>query len=240
MKLPFLTKQLFLSAQTHMLAIYAHPDDETAFSAGLLSHVGFIGGRVTLVVLTKGEKSTLRYGLHDSDNLSEVRTKELYNVAHILGVHDLIHADFADLSLTAQQEHIKVYIANLIQEKHPTVVLTLEPQGIYGHPDHIAVSGAVTEIYHEAQHTFHLLYATVSKPFLPDSGSQAMAKNGEMVRSMVPNTIYPLNFKEQIRKWQAFRSHRSQFSITPSFIWNWWRSGLFSKEFYTLIPGKDL
>ena len=73
-----------------LLAVYAHPDDESFGSGGMLAHYAAQGVRVGLVTATRGEIGEIAdSGLATSDNLGDVREQELRNAADALGITDL-------------------------------------------------------------------------------------------------------------------------------------------------------
>ena len=75
-----------------LLAVFAHPDDESLASGGLLALCAERGVRVSLLCLTRGEHGRG----HDSERLGHIRTAELRDAARVLGIRDLEVLDHED------------------------------------------------------------------------------------------------------------------------------------------------
>ena len=126
-----------------LLAILAHPDDESLGFGGTLAKYANEGIETYLITATRGERG--RYGDAPKspgfDIVGKTRTQEVIAASKILGikeVHFLNYID-GDLDKAPAMEAIEK-IAKLIRTIQPHVVLTFDPFGSYGHPDHIAIS----------------------------------------------------------------------------------------------------
>lgn len=126
-----------------LLSIFAHPDDESLGAGSTLAKYAAEGVEVHLICATKGERG---WTGSEKDNpglqeLGGLREKELYAAAQALGITQVYFLDYidGDLDQARQMEAIDK-IAALIREIRPQVVLSFGPDGIYGHPDHIAIS----------------------------------------------------------------------------------------------------
>lgn len=126
-----------------LLAVVAHPDDESFGLGALLSEASSAGWRTGVVCATHGEASTL-HGVEG--DLHAVRELELQRAAHHLGatwVRLLAHPDGA---LT---EHEVAWLADLaaaVAVFRPDLLLTFDPNGITGHPDHVAATRAAVRV----------------------------------------------------------------------------------------------
>lgn len=124
-----------------LLAVYAHPDDEAYGSAGTFAKYAHEGVRVALVSATRGEAGEISdASLASVASLAEVREGELRRSCELLGVEDLRFLDCPDggVATCAPSETIGKIVAT-IREWRPQVIITFGPEGIYGHPDHVAV-----------------------------------------------------------------------------------------------------
>jgi LmbE family N-acetylglucosaminyl deacetylase len=126
-----------------LLAIFAHPDDESLGAGSTLAKYAAEGVETHLICATKGERG---WTGTEKDNpglaeLGRMREKELLHAAEALGIKRVHFLDYVDgdLDQAPQQEAIDK-IAALIREIRPQVALSFGPDGIYGHPDHIAIS----------------------------------------------------------------------------------------------------
>jgi LmbE family N-acetylglucosaminyl deacetylase len=126
-----------------LMCIVAHPDDESLGLGGSLAKYSAEGVETYLVTATRGERGW--FG-DPADNpglsaLGTLREAELRCAAQTLGVTDLQILDYIDGDL--DQAHPAKVIHELvaaIRRARPQVVLTFDPAGAYGHPDHIAIS----------------------------------------------------------------------------------------------------
>ena len=122
-----------------LLAVFAHPDDESLACGGLLAWCAHLGARVSVCCATAGE-----LGPGPAD-IRSVRLQELRNAAQILGVTDLVLLDHEDGMLPwTEAERLEADIRRTIGRLRPDVVITFGEDGLYGHPDHIAIHERTT------------------------------------------------------------------------------------------------
>jgi LmbE family N-acetylglucosaminyl deacetylase len=143
-----------MTHQPTLLALYAHPDDEIIGPGGALAKYAAIGVRVGLVIATRGEAGEIqRPGTATPETLTQVREAEMRCSADALGISDLIFLDYRDSGMAgtpenehpaafinAPQEEVTRKLVAVIRDLRPDVLLTFEPYGGYGHPDHIAIN----------------------------------------------------------------------------------------------------
>jgi len=130
-----------------LLAIFAHPDDETSVAA-LLTTYAKRGVDVYLASITSGQKGVKRTNL-SGDALGAAREEELRCAARHLGIHEPIFFGMQDqgISTRAAMESAAVRLRELIERLQPDVLITWGPDGISGHPDHRSTSNIVTEVF---------------------------------------------------------------------------------------------
>lgn len=154
-----------------ILAVFAHPDDESTVSPVLAKYAAS-GARVYLAVATDGRYGrTPHYPVTDPDSLAAVRKSEISCTAEILGIqppillglHDQLHMKEGMDSITAQMAAIREKLTELFTTLKPDVVITWGPSGLTYHPDHRAVSDVVTEVFLKKrwQKPSDLLYTAV-------------------------------------------------------------------------------
>ena len=134
-----------------ILAIFAHPDDEIGVSS-TLAYYGEAGVRTVLVCATRGEVATIFCDdCATRENLAEVRTRELECACSHLGIGELRWLDWPDggVNTLLHAEAVGV-IVRQIREVRPDVMLTHPKDGLYPHPDHLAVWDFVREAFDAA------------------------------------------------------------------------------------------
>ena len=120
-----------------LLAVHAHPDDETLTTGGTLARYAAQDVRTVVVTCTPGELG-----------LPGDRTRELEAAATVLGVARLVQLGYADSGMHG--ENVSPHALNrvdigeaakrlraVLEEEQPEVVITYDATGGYGHPDHV-------------------------------------------------------------------------------------------------------
>lgn len=129
-----------------LLAVLAHPDDESLGLGGTLATYGAAGVETFLVTATLGQSGRYR-GIRRGDPqhpgpaaLERIRAAELRAAAAVLGLREVSLLGYADQLLDrAEPAEVVGRIASHIRRIRPDVVITFPPDGAYGHPDHIAI-----------------------------------------------------------------------------------------------------
>ncbi|MBD0383091.1 PIG-L deacetylase family protein [Paenibacillus sedimenti] len=126
--------------------IYAHPDDETFLSACIIRQYSDQGQSPVLLLATRGEAGKL--GTERATNKAElaaIREQEMTEAACILGISAVEYLGWPDgqLGLIPFEELVEGVIS-FIQRHELNVLFTFPEDGGNGHPDHVAISKAVT------------------------------------------------------------------------------------------------
>jgi mycothiol S-conjugate amidase len=123
-----------------ILAIFAHPDDEIGIGSSL-SHYAGMGVVVNLTCASRGEAATIFCDdCATRENLAEVRTRELECACRHLGVAELRWLDWPDGGVAAMPRTWAVgQVVRIIRELQPDIIITHPENGLYPHPDHLAV-----------------------------------------------------------------------------------------------------
>jgi LmbE family N-acetylglucosaminyl deacetylase len=132
-----------MSNNLRLLAVLAHPDDESLGLGGTLAYYAAQGVETFLVTATRGERGRFFDNTNrpSDDEVGRVREAELRSAAAVLGVHDVALLDYRDGELDrAEPAEAIGRIAAHVRRWRPHVVVTFGPDGAYGHPDHIAIS----------------------------------------------------------------------------------------------------
>ncbi|RLC60786.1 MAG: GlcNAc-PI de-N-acetylase [Chloroflexi bacterium] len=144
-----------------LLAIFAHPDDESFGPGGTLAKYAAEGVAVHLICATRGEAGDSDAPTpRECEDLACQREQELRCAASILGltgVHLLGYRDSGMAGSPANQhpqaltqadpDALVGQVAGLMRRLRPQVVVTFDPFGGYGHPDHIAMHRATVAAF---------------------------------------------------------------------------------------------
>ena len=151
------------------MAVHAHPDDEVFGTGGTFVRLAAQGVRTALVTATMGEEGEIVDPALDEQarkamfpRLAEVRRLELQAAVEALHIQELRLLHFRDSGMagTASNNHPESFhralfdeavkrLVAVIRELKPQVVVTYDPFGSYGHPDHIQAQ-RVTNVAFEA------------------------------------------------------------------------------------------
>lgn len=127
-----------------LVAVFAHPDDESLACGGLLARCVAEGMHVKLVCVTRGEDGHDVSGIARG-TLAATRETELAAAADVLGIETVVYLGFEDGMLPwIDGEELDASIAASLARWSPDAVVTFDEDGLYWHPDHIAVHRATT------------------------------------------------------------------------------------------------
>jgi LmbE family N-acetylglucosaminyl deacetylase len=131
-----------VSEPLKLMAVLAHPDDESLGMGGVLARYAGQGVATYVLTATRGQRGRFFDNANrpDDDEVGRVRAEELRCAARELGVRELTLLDYRDGDLDrADPAEAIAAIATHLRRVRPHVVLTFDPFGAYGHPDHIAI-----------------------------------------------------------------------------------------------------
>ncbi len=133
-----------------LLAVLAHPDDESYGIGGTLARYVAEGVEVHVAIATDGAAGSIDEKWQgDRSRLIDARAQELKNAADVLGVHLhlLGYRDSGYINdpankhpaafINSDDEETVCRIVQLIRDIRPQVVITHDETGGYYHPDHI-------------------------------------------------------------------------------------------------------
>lgn len=147
-----------------LMVILAHPDDESFPMGGTLAKSTTEGKQVHLVTATRGEVGIPGTSAAETAVLREA---ELRRACAALGVGQLTFLDYLDGALETIPDSIgTARLLDLMRQSPPDVVITFGPDGISGHPDHLAVhrwtTAAFDQYQQEVKRPLHLYYIAPS------------------------------------------------------------------------------
>lgn len=184
-----------------MLAILAHPDDESFAAGGTLAKYAHQGVQVTLLCATRGEAGISGVMPEEA---GAIREAELRKAAEHLGI-EVYFLGFQDGELAQTKPEILLkIIAGWIDHVQPQVILTFGPDGVSGHPDHVTISNIVTQAYDLYYQNGLLLYIRPSEATALGCGVTSSDIDDGHPQVEIDISDYKLN------KICAIQSHSSQ------------------------------
>jgi len=162
-----------------ILAVLAHPDDESFGLGGTLALYARKGYNTYYVCATRGEAGTVdEEYMRGFSSTAEMRTDELMRAAQQLGLKDVFFLGYRDSGMPGMEENkhpdaqinhsvdeVAGRVVRYIRELKPEVVLTHDPIGGYKHPDHIHIHNATKLAFEKADDaSFH---PEAGAPFKP-------------------------------------------------------------------------
>jgi LmbE family N-acetylglucosaminyl deacetylase len=238
-----------------LLAIFAHPDDETFGVGATMAIYADRGVPVTMVCATRGEVGEIAPDTGATpETLGQFREQELRDAMRILGVEDVRFLGYRDSGMAGTEDNedprslakahpdgVTHMLTKIIRETKPRVIVTWDPTGGYGHPDHLAVHHTATAAYHAAPDASK--YPSAGAPWKPDAlyyttipiekfidlweelrkrGIDPGEPPGDMdaalsLQRLEPNCVIDVNTVFD-RKRLALMSHRTQISPSDPFM----------------------
>jgi LmbE family N-acetylglucosaminyl deacetylase len=178
-------------AHRRLLLVFAHPDDESVFAAGVASRTAAEGGMVGLCTATPGDRGKLGDPpVCAREHLGAVRQAELMTACRVVGVSTVRVLGYQDRALAiAPPDTIRRQLVEVIRAVRPQVVITFEPNGSNLHPDHVAIS----------RFTSDAVGAAADARWYPDLGA--------------PHAVARLAWTLPVRPWVVLR--RSDPALEP-------------------------
>jgi LmbE family N-acetylglucosaminyl deacetylase len=129
------------------MCVFAHPDDESLGAGGTLAKYAMEGVETFLVTATRGERGWFGDEQENPgpEALGRLREEELLAAAQVLRIQEVNLLGYMDGELDqANPAQAIGKIVGHVRRVKPHVVITFDPYGAYGHPDHIAISQFTT------------------------------------------------------------------------------------------------
>jgi len=245
-----------------LLFAFPHPDDESFGPGGTIAKYARNGVDVHYVCATRGEVGTVDAELlkpyahlPEDQRLGALRGQELRNAADILKLTGLHYLGYRDSGMTgaeanrdprafinADPDRVTGQLVKIIRAYQPQVIVTFDPFGGYGHPDHIFIHHRATEAFHAAGDPER--YPEAGTPYQPQKlywavfprrlikvfifitrltfrNPRKFGRNGDIDLVEIAQHDYPATTRIDIRpyydiKQAASRCHVSQFSGGPA------------------------
>lgn len=261
-----------------LVFVHAHPDDETINNGVTIAHYVALGADVTVVTCTLGEEGEIigerwaQLGVGDADQLGGYRIGELTTALNHLGVSQprflggagrwrdsgmagtpaRSRTRFAD----ADVDEAVAELADIIAELRPHVVVTYDPDGGYGHPDHIQAHRVTTAAVDAAVDRWRVpkFYWVVLSAAAFRAGVDALGDDDVLPDWVVPPTETDFGFTDDritaaiaapdhlAAKAAAIGAHATQVVLGPTgrafSLSNKMALPLLAEEHYILVSGE--
>ena len=243
-----------------LVTVFAHPDDETFGVGGSMAAAVDAGARVVTICATRGEVGEIADpSLATAETLGAVREAELRAACAELGVHDVRFLGYRDSGMegtpensdprafaNAPDDEVIERIAGQFRELRPDVVVTFEPGGVYGHPDHKKISRCATAAFDlvggvrlfyagPSRSSFASLIADMKAAGLegfPFEGTEFFGVPDEDITTVVDIGT------QLARKKQALAAHRTQINPWLASLKDEWLDRILSRETFGLVRGE--
>ena len=251
-----------------VLAVFAHPDDEGFGCGGTLAALVAGGHRVTLICATNGDVGEISDpALATPETLPSVRQGELRAAMDLTGILDVRFLNYRDSGMPgwednehprslfqAPAETVVGQVAAVIRELRPDIVITHDPTGGYGHPDHVTIcqrTEAAVEDCRDGDGNGPLLYYVcfprsffqlmwnkmvelgLRPPFSADD-TEALGTPDEEVTTTVNVRRYVALKKESLERHRTQIERDGPFSKLPQDFMD----DIMSSEFFQLVSSK--
>jgi LmbE family N-acetylglucosaminyl deacetylase len=198
--------------ERRLLAVFAHPDDESYRPGGTLALLARRGVRVHLLTATRGEAGSCGDPpLCRPEELPTMREQELRCACAALGIEPPRILGYQDGHLSeTDPEQLIAHILDVVQQVRPQVMLTFGPDGLSGHPDHVTIGRCAAEAFRRTKDVAALYTVAVPRSFTERLGMKRIRP--------VPDETIALTV-DVTPVWEAklaaIRCHATQWSSSP-------------------------
>jgi N-acetyl-1-D-myo-inositol-2-amino-2-deoxy-alpha-D-glucopyranoside deacetylase len=144
-----------------LLAVHAHPDDETITMGGTLARYSAAGVRTIVVTCTTGDLGEVGdTALASHIDVAAVRASELRAATRTLGVSRQVQLGYSDSGMagTPQNDRASAFcradvleaaarVVRVLEAERPAVMVAYDETGGYGHPDHVRAHEVAVAAY---------------------------------------------------------------------------------------------
>ena len=259
-----------MTEELKLLFVLAHPDDETLGNGGTIARYADEGIDVHLVTATGGEEGW--FGAADEnpgpEELARIREKELRGAAEVLGVSDVSLLGYHDGELAkASTPEVVGKIVSHIRRVRPQVVVTFDQNGLYGHPDHIAITQFTTAAVaaagnpdytdpegrgpHQVSKLYYMAWTRDDVAAYEEAFGELVMQIDGHKRGAIPWPEWSITTRIETgdrwrRVWEAVQQHRSQLPLYERLLAlpeakhvEMWGRNLYYRAFSSVDCGED-
>ena len=275
-----------MTADRRLLLVHAHPDDESINNGATMARYVAEGARVTLLTCTLGEEGEVigpelaRLVADQADQLGGYRIAELDAAMAALGVDDHRFLGgtgrWRDSGMigTPANDHPRAFwnadpaeavdaAVAVVREVRPQVLVTYDPHGGYGHPDHVQAHRVATRAVELAADPGHRpdlgapwqvakVYWTCVPASVLRAGLEALPAAGTPFTAVDDEADVPFVVPDDevttavdgrahlAAKTAAMRAHATQVVVSGEFfaLSNGLGQPLLGTEYYRLVSGE--
>ena len=148
-----------------ILGVWAHPDDDTYLTAGLMAQAVRDGRRVVCVTATRGEEGSWDEERWPTSEMGRIRGAELMESLRILGVTEHHWLDYTDGTCAdVPEDEAVAKVRAILESVQPDSVFSFGPEGMTDHPDHKATCAWATAAFRQAAKPGARLYYATTTP----------------------------------------------------------------------------
>jgi N-acetyl-1-D-myo-inositol-2-amino-2-deoxy-alpha-D-glucopyranoside deacetylase len=160
-----------MSSARVLVAVHAHPDDETITTGGTLARYSAEGVRTIVITCTRGDLGEIADPALRGQNVAVIRERELNQAIKTLGVSRLVQLGYSDSGMAGVPENDRPgaffgaelneaagKVVEVLDEEQPQVLIGYDDTGGYGHPDHIKAHEVALAAWRQARHRPAKLY----------------------------------------------------------------------------------
>jgi len=150
-----------------LLALHAHPDDESSKGAATVARYAAEGVRCVLVTATGGEAGDVlnprMHQIASPDDLKAIREAELEKAADIIGFSEVVLLGYRDSGMPDSEDNanplafcnqptddVLERIVRIVRSVRPGVILGYDAHEFYPHPDHLRVHDLSMQVFDAA------------------------------------------------------------------------------------------
>lgn len=249
-----------------IVSVFAHPDDETFSVGGSFARAVAEGARAAAICVTRGEVGEIADpSLATAETLGAVREQELREACRELGVRDVRFLGYRDSGMAgtpenadprafanAEDEEVVGRLLGIFRELRPDVVVTFEPGGVYGHPDHTKISRCATaafdraaadgwrpsRLYHSgaSRTAFRALMAELKRAGIEGFPLADQAESFGMPDEEITAVVDVSPWLD--RKRRALAAHRTQINPWLQKLGDEWRDRMLRFEHFAQVRGE--
>lgn len=215
--------------------VLAHTDDEIN-TCGLLSRLRAAGCTLDIVVLTDGAANpwTDRRVVGNRTHF-ECRTEELHASMRLLEIGAALLPGFPDGALAAHLPAATALVQRHLEQTRPDLVITFEPSGINGHPDHVAAHRVTRDALAAAAIPATLAMITPPPPFSYALGSAFRASERPTIATL---SLTPDERERKARLVEAYPSQARTLKLLLAGLPPRTFFRLFPREWYLWLPAE--